>query len=265
MNMNKRTKLLAGTAAAVLVTSAAAIGASSVHWSYHGDDGPDAWGFLLDDSGHVAFPTCATGESQSPVDISSFDEEDDGPSIVFDYDATPLVVENNSHTIQVEYEPGSSISIDGDTYDLLQFHFHTPSEHTVRGQPYPMEGHLVHARAKGDEVEIAVVGFLIEEGSHNEVLQGIWDVMPATEGKVEVDGTSINAEDLLPGDDAGEEYYAYSGSLTTPPCTEGVRWQVLEEPIEASAAQIADFQAIFDMNARPVQELFGREISLVED
>jgi len=264
MMSKHRTKLLAGAAAAVLITSGLAIGASDVHWSYHGDDGPEFWGFLLDDSGHIAFPTCAVGESQSPVDISKFDEEDDGPSIRFDYEATPLVVKNNGHTIEVEYEPGSSISIDGDTYNLLQFHFHTPSEHTVLGAPYPMEGHLVHARGEGDDVELAVVGFLISEGDHNDVLQGIWDVMPASEGIVEADGETIDASDLVPSD-SGEEYYAYSGSLTTPPCSEGVRWQVLKEPIEASAAQIADFQEIFDMNARPVQDLLGREISLIDD
>ena len=264
MNSRHRSKFLGGAAVAALIVSAAAIGASDVHWSYHGDDGPESWGFLLDDSGNVAFPTCAVGESQSPVDISTFDEQDDGPSIRFDYRATPLVVKNNGHTIQVDYEPGSSITIDGDTYQLLQFHFHTPSEHTVLGAPYPMEGHLVHARGAGDAVELAVVGFMIEQGDHNDVLQAIWDVMPATEGIVEAAGETIDAGDLLPNE-AGEDYYVYSGSLTTPPCSEGVRWQVLEQPIQASAAQIADFQAIFDMNARPVQDLFGREISLIED
>ncbi len=262
MKSTTRSKILAGAAIGALTASAAAIGASgNVHWTYHGDDGPESWGVLKDNSGHTAFPTCAVGQMQSPVDISGVGTEEDGQSIDFDYQATPLVVKNNGHTIQVDYSAGSSMSIGGDTYKLLQFHFHTPSEHTVMGEPYPMEGHLVHARGEGDALELAVVGFLIEEGDHNDALQSIWNVMPATEGKVEAESVMIDASDLLPDDDAGEEYYAYAGSLTTPPCSEGVRWQVLEKPIEASEAQIAAFQEIFVLNARPVQDLNGREIS----
>ena len=263
MSAHNRTGLLAGTAALALTAAAAGLAAGTVEWGYHGDVGPENWGFLLDDNGHVAFPTCAVGEAQSPVDIRGFSETDDGPLIRFDYGEVPLTVRNNGHTIQVDYQPGSAIRISGDTFNLLQFHFHTPSEHEILGLAAPMELHLVHSRSVGDNVELAVVGVMIEQGDHNAALQRIWDVMPAEEGVIEVAGATIDADALLPGDT--EEYYAYSGSLTTPPCTEDVRWHVLEDTIEASAAQIAEFQAIFDMNARPVQALFGRKISLVED
>ena len=260
MKMNFRNALLASTIVGTLAATAAF--ASEFEWSYSGDTGPEFWGFLLDGSGNVAFPTCATGESQSPVNIGVVDDEDMS-SIRFNYEPTPLVVINNTHTIEVEYEPGSSITVGGDTYGLLQFHFHSPSEHTEGGIAYPMEGHLVHARGVGDNVELAVVGFLIEEGAANPTLQAIWDVMPEEEGEVDAHGVTVDAADLLPGGD--RDYYSYSGSLTTPPCSEGVRWMVLEQPIQASAEQIARFRELYPMNARPVEPLNGREVVLSDD
>ena len=260
MKTNLRTALLASTIAGALAATAAY--AADVEWSYSGDTGPEFWGFLLDSNGHVAYPTCATGESQSPVNIGNVDDEDMS-SIRFRYEATPLVVLNNGHTIEVEYEPGSSITVGGDTYSLPQFHFHSPSEHTESGIAYPMEGHLVHARSVGEGVELAVVGFFIEQGAANPTLQAIWDVMPDEEGEVDAHGVTVDAADLLPGGD--REYYSYSGSLTTPPCTEGVRWMVLEQPIQASAEQIERFRELYPANARPVQPLNGREVTLSDD
>lgn len=266
MTSKQRLKLLGGTAAIVLAASAGALSAAeSVHWSYHGSDGPDAWGTLLDSNGNIAFPTCGLGESPSPVDIAGQQGNDDLQEIRFHYEPTPLVVKNNGHTIEVEYESGSSITIGSDSYSLLQFHFHTPSEHEVSGNSFPMEMHLVHARSVGDGVELAVVGLLIDLGSEdNATLQEIWDVMPDDEGVVHVDGATIDATDLLPEMD-DSKYNTYSGSLTTPPCTEGVRWLVMDQEIEASLAQVSRFQQIFDANARPTQDLFGRTIFESDD
>ncbi len=266
MTSKQRAKLFCGAAAFILAASAGALNAAeTVHWSYHGSDGPDAWGTLLDSNGNIAFPTCGLGESQSPIDIAGQEDGDDLEEIEFHYEPTPLVVKNNGHTIEVEYESGSSVTIDNDTYNLLQFHFHTPSEHEVSGNSFPMEMHLVHAGSVGDNVELAVVGLLIDLGSEdNATLQGIWDVMPDEEGVVHVDGATIDATDLLPDFD-DNKYFAYSGSLTTPPCTEGVRWMVMKQEIDASLAQVSRFQEIFDMNARPTQPLFGRPVFESDD
>lgn len=183
---------------------------------------------------------------------------DDLAEIRFGYKSSPLKIVNNGHTIQVNIAAGSSATIDGDAYQLLQFHFHTPSEHNARGGSFPMEVHLVHKNAAG---QLAVVGVFMKEGEHNDFIQNIWNSMPAHEGTVDVD-TAINAETLLPRE---HEFFRYAGSLTTPPCSEGVKWSVMNHPIEISAAQIAQFRGVFALNARPVQPLNGRPISTNDD
>lgn len=223
------------------------------HWSYGGDTNPTQWGRL----GHD-FALCETGRDQSPIDID--DAVVSKPStLAFNYSSTPLEIVNNGHTIQVNYDEGSSVSIDEDEYELLQFHFHTPSEHTQEGVASAMEMHLVHRNEAGD---LAVVGVMLQKGEANPAIDTVWANIPAEEGTNEVEGIMINAADLLPDSIA---YYSYAGSLTTPPCSERVRWNVLKEPIQVSEEQIDAFEAIYQVNARPVQPTNGRMIELHEE
>lgn len=224
----------------------------SVHWSYGGSGNPTRWGKLKEE-----YALCAAGNSQSPVDISPEIQAQEKPQpIKFNYRLINFTVKNNGHTIQVDYPPGSYIILDGKKYNLLQFHFHTPSEHLVNQVAAAMEMHLVHQNAEG---QLAVVGVFIEAGEENYFLQQIWEHLPELEGEEEVKRVKINAENLLP---ENRSYYSYSGSLTTPPCSEGVSWNVLKTPIEASAEQIEQFMEIYQMNARPVQPLNRRKIEL---
>jgi carbonic anhydrase len=220
------------------------------HWSYEGDTGPESWGKLSPD-----FATCATGKSQSPIDISAatVSSLDD---IKVSYQASPLKVKNNGHTIQVDYAAGSSIQVGDKQYDLKQFHFHTPSEESIGGQRFTMVTHFVHKAADGS---LGVIGVLMKEGAENAALKAVFDNMPTAEGEKEVAGTQVNAADILPKD---LTYFNFSGSLTTPPCSEGVNWMVVADPIEISPAQAKAFQTIFAMNARPIQPVNGRVVRL---
>jgi carbonic anhydrase len=221
-----------------------------VHWSYGGSRNPTRWGELSED-----YILCETGKSQSPIDLpQEIPADETAQPINFNYQRIPLTIKNNGHTIQVNYAPGSSIQINGETYQLLQFHFHTPSEHTVDEKAYGMEMHLVHQNHAGN---FAVVGVLIEEGEENYFLQPLWDHFLESEGEKKLEKLMINAQSLLP---EKREYYRYDGSLTTPPCSEGVNWYVMKTPIEASAEQIEQFMKIYQMNARPVQPLNRRKI-----
>jgi carbonic anhydrase len=176
---------------------------------------------------------------------------------VFHYQPSKVNIINNGHTIQVNYDPGSYIEIDGVRYDLQQFHFHAPSEHTINGKLAEAELHLVHKSADG---KLAVVGILIEVGAENPAFKSTWDNLPVAKGPVQQLSMEVNAAAMLP---AVQETYRYEGSLTTPPCTEGVKWNVMVEPIEMSEAQLAAFTHIFEGNNRPVQPLEGR--TLIED
>lgn len=223
---------------------------ASVHWGYEGERGPAHWGDLAPE-----FATCATGRAQSPIDLAGNPTRDRAAApLAFRYQPTPLAVKNNGHTLQVDYAPGSSATINGDRYDLLQFHFHAPSEHTVNGRPAAMELHLVHRNAAG---KLAVVGVLIEAGAANPELARLWENAPTEEGTSAPNG-SINAANLLPASQG--TLYHYTGSLTTPPCSEDVDWNVLAVPIQASPAQIAQFRQLYDGNARPVQALNRRTL-----
>lgn len=220
------------------------------HWGYQGEGGPGKWGSLKHD-----YELCGKGHQQSPINIDQSGKGENLGAIAFSYSSTPLKVLNNGHTIQANYQPGSSIRIGEETYNLLQLHFHSPSEHQVKGASSNMEMHLVH---KNDKGQLAVVGVMIKEGKADANIQAIWDNIPSEINKVkEVSGVSINATDMLPQD---RSYYHYSGSLTTPPCSEGVSWFVLKTPMEASAEQISKFLSVVHENARPVQPLHGRSI-----
>ena len=215
------------------------------HWGYEGETGPANWG--------KAFPVCGTGQAQSPVDIRGPFEKAAHP-IKFDYKPTPLKVLNNGHTIQATVGAGSSITINSVAYELLQFHFHRPSEEHVNGKPSSMVAHFVHKSATG---KLAVVGVLLGEGKENPVVRSIWANAPQREApEVVVSGAEINPASMLP---ERFEYYAFEGSLTTPPCTEGVTFYILKSATDISRAQIDAFP--FRANARPVQPLNGRKIS----
>lgn len=213
------------------------------HWGYSGAEGPEFWGDLSKD-----FAVCKTGTKQSPIDIRSAIEAELA-TLEFNYTPVPLKVLNNGHTIQVPQEGAGTVKLRGKEYKLLQFHFHAPSEHTTNGKPAPMEVHLVH---KSEDGQLAVVGVYMSEGRENAALKAVFDNMPRSAGETEVKSASFNPADLLPSD-KGQDFHHYIGSLTTPPCSEGVRWIVLDQGIEVSKEQVAAFKAIFPMNARPVQ------------
>ena len=222
------------------------------HWGYEGEHGPVHWADMNED-----FALCAEGDAQSPIDVTGATALDLS-NIMFHYGETPLAVSNNGHTIQVNVEAGSSISYNARDYELLQFHFHHPSEHTVDGAPAPMELHLVHRAADGD---LAVVGVLLTaDGDANDAYSPIFDHLPAEAEAVEMTDLTLAIADLLP---ATTTFTTYSGSLTTPPCSEGVRWLLLNTPVALGEAQVEAFSGLFELNARPVQPLNARD--LLED
>jgi carbonic anhydrase len=221
-------------------------------WSYEGRTGPDHWGELSSD-----YVLAKTGRRQSPVDIvRSKAIPKDGAPLDVSYESTSLEILNNGHTIEDEYHDGGMLVLDGRQYHLAQFHFHSPSEHTIDGKHAPMELHLVHKDAGGS---LAVIGVLIQEGRAHPELNVLWPHLPKEPGrKVSVPGVMADASKLLPGSLAS---YRYTGSLTSPPCSEDVSWVVLQQPIEASPEQIAAFRKLIHGNNRPTQPLNGRTIT----
>ena len=222
--------------------------AEGKHWSYGPHGGPAEWGEL-----DHAFASCQLGKVQSPVDIRDA-KAADLPAIKFDYKPAPLKVIDNGHTIQVNYPPGSSIEVGGTRYELVQFHFHRPSEEKIDGKGHEMVAHLVH---KGADGKLAVVAVLLDKGQDNPTIHAIWNNLPKHKEKEVAVPVTIDAATLLPGD---KGYYTFEGSLTTPPCSEGVRWFVLKTPVTLAAGEITAFARIYPMNARPVQPLNGRAI-----
>jgi carbonic anhydrase len=265
---NKLPAALTGIFASVISISAVPLGIlsdikpsqASPDFSYGGYKNPTNWDEL-----NTNWAICESGNRQSPIDIptstsllgSVVNLITTTENIQFNYQSlTNFPVQNNGHTIQVNYPttPGNStITIGGKTYKLLQFHLHTASEHLIDGEAAALELHLVHQASDG---ELAVVGVMLENGAINNDLQTVFANMPLQEGVNTANGT-INASSFLP---ANRSYYSYDGSLTTPPCSQGVKWYVLKNPITASQAQIDAFTNIFQVNARPVQNLNGRTI-----
>ena len=244
-------RALIAALALALVVAGGAIAAEGVHWSYSGESGPEHWGDLSPD-----FATCAKGAEQSPVDIPA-DAALNAADISFNYQPSALTIVNNGHTIQVNYDKGSSITLNGVRYDLVQFHFHAHSEHALAGQFEPLELHLVHKNAKGG---LAVVGVLLKAGADNPGYAAVLNNLPAAEGEPQaVSGASVDANQLLP---TTRTYWRYNGSLTTPPCTEGVQWLVMNTPVDLSDAQIAAYTAIYNANARPLQPFNARTFVL---
>jgi carbonic anhydrase len=218
-------------------------GEKSPTWDYEGARHPRVWGKL-----RAEYETCATGLSQSPINFTASNMIRNEGNIETKYKDTPLTIENNGHTIQVNYAPGSYAMIGGKKYELKQFHFHTPSEHTLNGKAKDLELHLVHQNEQG---EIAVIGVFIEEGKTNLPLATIWENLSKEQGIQTVERETINASAFLP---KNPTYFHYQGSLTTPPCSENVSWNVMSQPLEASTQQIQQFMGLYPMNARPIQE-----------
>ncbi|MFM2061346.1 MAG: hypothetical protein RLZZ507_1016 [Cyanobacteriota bacterium] len=218
------------------------------NWSYGGANNPTQWGEISPN-----FALCELGKNQSPININNA-VEGTPIKIQFNYQPTPLLVVNNGHTVQVNYQPGSTMKLNDDEYELIQFHFHTPSEHTINNKASALEMHLVHRNAKN---QLAVVGVMINKGTNNPFIAQIWQHISTVEKNNEVQNSTINAANLLPKNKA---FFSYSGSLTTPPCSENVKWNLLIEPIQVSEKQIAAFQSLYQVNARPVQPVNSRMI-----
>jgi carbonic anhydrase len=214
--------------------------AHSIHWSYTGETGSDHWGEL-----DPTYATCSTGTHQSPIDLVPAEAQES--TLAFYYQPSEVLILNNGHTVLVNYETGSSMEVDGQRYDIVQHHYHAPSEHTINSQTFAAELHIVHKNADG---QLAVVGILLEEGAENPAYGPLISTLPAHESAETDAGFKLNVTDLLP---ATQTAYHYSGSLTTLPCTEGVKWFVLTTPVALSADQIAALEKIFHGNNRPVQ------------
>jgi carbonic anhydrase len=224
---------------------------ADVHWSYAGKGGPQAWGQLKPE-----FNVCAIGKRQSPINIEdSYTLQGPAEPLHFNYQPSTGTVVNNGHTIQVNVEGNNTLTVRGSVYNLVQFHFHTPSEEQVNYRSYAMVAHLVHKNAEG---QLAVVAVLLDPGEANALIDKVWTYMPLDVGdEVRLPAGLLNLNELLPKD---QRYYQFLGSLTTPPCTEGVLWMVIKQPTQISAAQLRLFQQLYPSNARPVQPVNGRPI-----
>lgn len=257
MNKNKKSSyksrgLLLAIAASTLLTLAPSVlaGEGAPHWGYGGAGNPTQWGSISKD-----FAACELGRDQSPINLENAIASKPA-NISFDYKPSPLSVVNNGHTIQVNYAEGSTVTIDGQKYALLQFHFHTPSEHAVNAKASAMELHLVHRNAAG---QLAVVGVMLNKGKANPLIEEVWQNIPASGKTNTVSDRLIDASGLLP---IRKAYYSYDGSLTTPPCSEGVKWNVFVEPMTISEEQIEAFEKLYQVDARPLQPINGRKVLL---
>ncbi len=217
------------------------------HWSYEGETGPANWGR------HPAWSACSAGSRQSPIDLR------DGmkvelEQIAFDYKPSSFSVVDNGHTVQVSLSGGNFITVQNRTYELLQFHFHRPSEERINGKGFEMVVHLVHKDAEG---KLAVVAVLLERGRAHNMIQTVWNNLPLEKHDVINPVVVLDVNELLP---ARQDYFTFMGSMTTPPCNEGVLWVVMKQPQQASPAQMAIFSRLYPMNARPIQPGGGRVV-----
>ena len=232
--------------------SASAAGhTGEVHWAYDGENGPQNWGRLKPE-----FNLCAIGKRQSPINIQEGNTLA-GPAepVQFNYTPSNGTVVNNGHTIQINVDGDNSITVRGSRYQLIQFHFHTPSEEQVNYKRFAMVAHLVH---KNEEGQLAVVAVLLEQGESNALINKVWTYMPLDVGdSVRMPASLLDMNEILPKD---QRYYQFMGSLTTPPCTEGVLWMVLKQPVQLSQAQYKLFTQLYPLNARPLQALNGRPV-----
>lgn len=235
--------------AAALHQPGAAHAHAKIHWSYEGAGGPENWGKLSRDN--VA---CSSGKRQSPIDIRDGVRVDLEP-IQFAYRPSNFSVVDNGHTVQVSLAGGGGISLLGKSYQLIQFHFHRPAEERINGKRFDMVAHLVH---KSDDGKLAVLAVLLEQGGENQLIQTVWNNLPLEKNEdVKPPSMMLDLSGLLPDN---RSYYTYMGSLTTPPCSEGVLWLVLKQPQQISVEQLQIFSRLYRNNARPVQPAASRLI-----
>ncbi|ENM5794110.1 carbonic anhydrase [Vibrio mimicus] len=222
---------------ALAVTACVGFGAQASEWGYEGEHGPEHWGKIA--------PLCAEGKNQSPIDVTQ-SVEADLPPFALNYQGQVVGLLNNGHTLQAEVSGNNHLQVDGNTFQLKQFHLHTPSENLLNGKQFPLEAHFVHADEQGN---LAVVAVMYEVGSENPMLSSFTANMPSKGSKVEL-VHSLPLDKWIP---ASKNYYRFNGSLTTPPCSEGVRWIVLNEPSVLSEQQEQGLISVMGHNNRPVQ------------
>ncbi|MCG2583528.1 carbonic anhydrase [Massilia sp. TS11] len=218
------------------------------HWTYEGETGPANWGKINTD-----WAKCSAGNRQSPIDIRD-GMKVDLEQIVFDYRPTSFSVIDNGHTVQVTLAGGNYLTVGNRMYELLQFHFHRPSEERINGKGFEMVVHMVHRDAEG---KLAVLAVLLERGNASPIIQTVWNNLPLEKNMEVSPAVLIDPTQFLP---QRREYFTYMGSLTTPPCTEGVLWLVMKQPMSAAPAQMALFSRLYPLNARPIQPNAGRVI-----
>jgi carbonic anhydrase len=238
----------AGPAAAAALRAAPHAAPHAVHWDYTGSGAPEAWARL-----NPEFAKCSSGTRQSPIDIREGIRVELDP-VQFDYRPSRFRVVDNGHTVQVNVGAGNSIEVMGRRYELVQFHFHRPSEERIEGRQFEMVVHLVHKDLDG---RLAVVAVLLDRGPAQPVVQAVWNNLPLEKGDEVAARGLLDVAELLP---AQRSYFTYMGSLTTPPCSEGVLWMVMKQPQPVSAEQIGIFARLYPMNARPIQSAGGRLI-----
>ena len=219
------------------------------HWGYAGENGPENWSKI-----DAKFAMCGLGRNQAPIDLDGLIEADLKP-LKLAYKAGAADIVNNGHTVQVGYVPGSTLTVNGHRFELKQFHFHAPSENRISGKQYALEVHLVHADRNGS---LAVVAVMFSEGKANSLLAKLWQKMPSRAGEKAELPAGLNVTQLLP---AKREYYRFNGSLTTPPCSEGVWWFVMKKPMSVSKAQVQQFsKSLGFANNRPTQPVNARAV-----
>ena len=246
---SKLSGLLAAIGGCFVISMAASTPASSGEWGYSGEHGPAHWGDIS-----PKFSACKSGVNQSPINLDKFVEANLAP-IAFHYGGQATEILNNGHTVQANYAPGSTIVANGKTFELKQFHFHNPSENHIKGKSFPMEAHFVHAAKDGS---LAVVAVMLEEGAENAALKKLWAQMPQHAGVKNAMKAKVAATELLP---KSRDYYRFNGSLTTPPCSEGVLWMVMKTPVSLSAAQVEAFHHVMHhANNRPIQATNARPV-----
>lgn len=222
---------------------------SMAHWDYLGVEGPAHWGMLT-----PQYMTCETGRQQSPINITMAQHDDHAEELLFQYRTSEIHELNNGHTIQVSHVSGCRVDLNQRPYKLRQFHFHAPSEHHINGKAFPMEMHLVHQDERG---HILVIAVMMIVGRDEPILGRLWKWLPAQIGQEVAVQLNIRLGDILP---THTKHFSYSGSLTTPPCTEGVQWIVLEDPIAIAQGDVDQFVRIIGLNARPIQPRQQRTI-----
>lgn len=216
-------------------------------WGYGEEDGPKEWASLDE-----RYKMCDEGMHQSPINIVNSIEAKLAP-LVLEGKGKATTFINNGHTVQANFASGNKLTVDGKTYTLRQVHFHTPSENTIDGKSFPMEAHFVHSSGSN----LAVVGVMLEIGAENATLNKLLRNLPENEGDKNQLKSDVIGYEMLP---QSKDYYRFSGSLTTPPCSEGVKWFVLKSPVQLSESQLKDFKAVMPENNRPIQDINARTI-----